>query len=212
MVPNSQIRVLVVDDDSTVCATVAMLMSTAGYKVATASDGFQALMQIRLAVPDVIISDLNMPYMSGFEFLSIIRRRFPQVLVVAMSGAYDAGECVPGGVIADAFYAKGGSGPAKMLSVVEALLKAGNEIAIMLDRKSAPVWVPRFGAPANYTVVTCRECLRSFPVSPTIDLGMQEAECLFCSAAVTYIAILSAAAAPFDSLPRVAARAKQANA
>ena len=47
-----------------------------------------------------------MPQMSGFEFLSVVRRRFPELLVVAMSGAYDSGDSVPGGVIADAFYAK----------------------------------------------------------------------------------------------------------
>jgi CheY-like chemotaxis protein len=47
-----------------------------------------------------------MPGMSGFELLSVIRRRFPQISTVAMSGAY-VGDEVPFGVIADCFLAKG---------------------------------------------------------------------------------------------------------
>jgi DNA-binding response OmpR family regulator len=72
---------------------------------------------------DLVISDLNMPQMSGFEFLSVIRRRVPQVLVIAMSGAYAAGDEVPGGVIADAFYAKGPSDPGTLVKLVANLLR-----------------------------------------------------------------------------------------
>jgi hypothetical protein len=39
--------------------------------------------------------------------LPVLRRRFPQIPVVAISGAYECGEAVPGGIIADGFYAKG---------------------------------------------------------------------------------------------------------
>ena len=45
--------------------------------------------------------------MSGFELLSVVRRRFPQILTVTMSGAYPE-DSLPMGVIADGFYAKGG--------------------------------------------------------------------------------------------------------
>ena len=64
-------------------------------------------MHLKRALPDVIISDLNMPQRSGFEFLSVARRRFPEILVIAMSGAYQEGSAVPGGVIADGFYPQG---------------------------------------------------------------------------------------------------------
>lgn len=52
-----------------------------------------------------------MPQMSSFELLSMLRWRFPQISVIAMSGAYHSGDAVPGGVIADASYSKGQSSP-----------------------------------------------------------------------------------------------------
>ena len=70
------------------------------------------------AASDLIISDLNMPQMSGFEFLSVVRRRFPDIPVIAVSGAYDSGDQVPGGVIADAFYSKGRHHPEELLRTV----------------------------------------------------------------------------------------------
>jgi CheY-like chemotaxis protein len=97
--------ILVVDDEPGIRESMARLLNAAGYEVITAQHGFDALLQLRSMTPDVIISDLNMPQMSGFEFLSVLRRRFPEVLVIAVSGAYGSGDCVPGGVIADAFYA-----------------------------------------------------------------------------------------------------------
>src|ERR1700747_1640899 len=102
----SKTRILVVEDDVTVRQTIFKLLVAEGYNVSTANDGFDALLHLQQAIPDLILSDLNMPQMSGFELLSVVRRRFPEILVVASSGAYDSSE-IPNGVIADAFYAKG---------------------------------------------------------------------------------------------------------
>lgn len=83
-------QLLVVDDEPGVRETLAMLLQVEGYGVSTAQDGFDALVQLQVMVPALIISDLNMPRMSGFEFLSVVRRRFPQVPVIAMSGVWRA--------------------------------------------------------------------------------------------------------------------------
>jgi CheY-like chemotaxis protein len=84
---------------------MATLLMSAGYDVATAEDGFGALLQLRKTVPDVVVSELDMPKMSGYELLSVIRRRFPDMLTVAMSGAYQ-GYDIPRGVVADSFFPK----------------------------------------------------------------------------------------------------------
>lgn len=58
----------------------------------TVADGLDGLHALSKFFPDVIISDLNMPRMSGFEFLAIVRKRFPHIATIAMSGEYFTGE------------------------------------------------------------------------------------------------------------------------
>ena len=133
-----------------------------------------------------------MPNMSGFEFLSVIRRRFPHLPVIAMSGAYSAADAVPGGVIADAFYAKNASDSFLLLTLVADLLRTSAARATAHSRQSAAVWVPRNGKNANgvpYVILTCTECLRSFPLNvPSEGTGVvMTAECIFCLNEVRYI-------------------------
>ncbi|HEY6968974.1 MAG TPA: response regulator [Candidatus Angelobacter sp.] len=192
--PNrSQHEILVVDDDAGIRKTMALLLASAGYVVGTAMHGLDALLQLRRALPSVVISELNMPQMSGFEFLSVVRRRFPQISVIAMSGAYDSGDGMPGGVIADAFYAKGGSShPGTLLSIVANLIETSEIQAAAHRSESAPVWIPRNGKDSHgvpYIVLTCTDCLRSFPLS-VVEEGLQtiqETPCLFCPNTVRYV-------------------------
>src|SRR5438874_4661035 len=163
-------RILVVDDDESVREVFTLMLRNEGYEVVTAENGFDALLKLKgVVMPDVIISDLNMPKMSGFEFLSVVRRRFPQVSVIASSGAY-VHEVVPSGVIADAFYAKGQNRPEALLSTVANLMRTSASQARAHQTESAPVWIPRNGKDSNgipYVVLTCTECLRSFPLNVT---------------------------------------------
>jgi len=204
-------RILVVDDELSIRSTVALLLLSEGYAVDTAEDGFDALLQMKATVPDLIISDLNMPQMSGFEFLSVVRRRFPQVLVLAMSGAYEAGECIPGGVIADAFYPKGSATPSNLKKMVAKLLVEFSAHSPTRERSSSPVWVPRNGLDARgvpFVVLTCTDCLRSFPVNTTSEVtgDVLETRCIFCTETVRYIIDFSLMAASprvlRNSIPR----------
>ena len=185
-------HILVVDDESSIRQTTSMLLRQAGYDVSTAEDGFDALLQLKRFTPDVIISDLSMPKMSGFEFLSVVRRRFPEIPVVAISGAYESGDLVPGGVIADAFYAKGAHRPDELLRTIAELIRTRVVRAKNHHRQSAPVWIPRNGRDSKgipFVVLTCTECLRSFPLSVLREdvQEIQETPCLFCANPVRYI-------------------------
>ena len=185
-------EILVVDDEDAVRDSVGMLLRVAGYAVITAVHGFDALLQLKRRLPALVLSDLNMPRMSGFEFLSVVRRRFPQISVIAMSGAYDSGDSVPGGVIADAFYSKGQSSPEALLHMVTELIRTSEARAVDHGSEAAPVWIPRNGKDSQgipYVVLTCTDCLRSFPLSVGTEglQKIQETPCLFCPNTVRYI-------------------------
>lgn len=192
MATPSRHEILVVDDEPAVRDVFVMLLQSSGYEVSSAIHGFDALLQLKRKVPVILISDLNMPQMSGFELLSVVRRRFPQISVIAMSGAYHSGDAVPGGVIADAFYSKCQSSPRALLQIVAELVRTSAARAVDHKRESAPVWIPRNGKDSHgvpYVVLTCTECLRSFPLSvATEDLQkIQETPCLFCPNTVRYV-------------------------
>lgn len=102
-----QPRLLIVDDEPSIREVVSDILASEGYEVLTAQDGLDALDRLVQPLPDVIISDLIMPRMSGFEFLAVVRERFPRLPVIAMSGEFMGNE-LPPGVLADAFLPKGG--------------------------------------------------------------------------------------------------------
>ncbi len=135
--------ILLVDDDPCIREAIGMLLNEEGYDIATAADGLDALTQLKLAAPDVIISDLNMPRMSGYEFLSVVRRRFSSIPVIAMSGNCESGLCFPDGVVVDAFFAKGRTHIEELLSTIAALVRAAAAPPISHQRQPDPLQMPR---------------------------------------------------------------------
>jgi CheY-like chemotaxis protein len=101
-------RLLIVDDEPSIRYSLTCVLTEIGYNVRSAEDGFSALLEIRNEVPEILLSDLNMPGMSGFELLSEVRRQFPAIQTIAMSGAF-SGDEVPSGIAADGFFQKGSS-------------------------------------------------------------------------------------------------------
>src|ERR1700737_1935338 len=178
-------RLLIIDDEPLCRGLVKSSLSTKGYEVCLAKDGFAALAQMRGALPDLIVSDLKMPNMSGFEFLSIARRRFPQIPTIAVSGDFHP-PVEPLGVLADAFLAKPFRFEELEAKIAELLRAAPPRTAIKRDK--APVWVPRNG---EYYVITCTDCLRSFsiPAEKSIRVlrELRTLECIFCDAQVQFI-------------------------
>lgn len=130
-------RILVVDDEKSIRVLYAQLLQRQGYEVDTAEDGFDALLKLKQILPDVIVSDLNMPKMSGFEFLSMVRRRFPKISVIATSGAYGS-KVMPTGLLADDFYAKGDEHPGTLVNRVAALIETSAARASTNQDQSGP--------------------------------------------------------------------------
>jgi len=78
--------VLVVDDESVIAETVAAILSQSGYAVTTAYDGPEALEIALLSPPELLITDVSLPGMTGIELAITIRRIFPDCKVLLFSG------------------------------------------------------------------------------------------------------------------------------
>lgn len=183
-------RLLLVDNDERLRTSLSAILVGHGHSVRTASAGFYALAAIRQETPDILLSDLRMPHMSGFELLSVVRRRYPSTWVIAMSGSF-SGWGIPPGVAADAFYEKG-THPRLLLRIVDAMKQPPTNPAQHAGSDLAAIWIPRNGhddAEEPYVLLTCTECLRVFRHLPGGgDEAIRETECVFCATRICYAA------------------------
>jgi CheY-like chemotaxis protein len=80
--------VLVIDDDPRVRSVVRRQMERAGFDVAEAADGREGLKICRREAPAAVLTDLYMPECEGLETIGRLRREFPQLPIIAMSGGF----------------------------------------------------------------------------------------------------------------------------
>ena len=193
-------KILVVDDEPSIRTVMAAVLENEGYTVAVAEDGYDALRKIQQQAPDLLITDLRMPNMDGFELLSVVRGRFPEMPTVAISGEFlrsGADE----GLLAEAFFQKGSYALCDFLRTIAELLATSPR----RRRVTAPqVWRPTGDAQLTMTCSTCR---RSFPMIPSDDAPLpHQTTCLFCGE-ILHVRLASAmaasgpAASAADSLP-----------
>jgi CheY-like chemotaxis protein len=202
--PNTKASLLVVDDDLTNRETLSDALAESGYRVRSAEDGFSALVEMRDGIPDIILSDLNMPGMSGFELISLVRSQFPTVYVIAMSGAY-SGNGVPPGVAADAFYEKGTSLPA-LLRIMETMSRAVRARLLHSDGALAHIWIPGNGHHPSgkpFVVITCTECFRTFAQVLGEDIhSVCQTQCVNCRSSIHYAIVEPIWSAFLQPIPR----------
>ena len=193
MMPNAKVKILIVDDEPSIRMSLSQILIASGNSVRSAVDGFSALIEIRQEVPEILLSDLNMPGMSGFELLSVVRRRFPAIRVIAMSGVF-SGDGIPPGVAADAFYEKG-TGVGSLLQIVKIMTEMERAPSFQLSNMLAPIWIPRNGHDSSgeeYVMITCPECLRTFPqVFGNGIHTIYETGCVYCTSLIRYAIVHS---------------------
>ena len=78
--------ILVIDDDDQIRALLQQVLERAGHKVVSAADGNQGIKLFRAQAADLIITDIIMPEKEGLETIMELRRDFPEVRIIAISG------------------------------------------------------------------------------------------------------------------------------
>jgi two-component system KDP operon response regulator KdpE len=89
-------EILIVEDDPIIRQTVDYAVRRAGFTTRTSGDGVEALQMARAAHPDLILLDLMLPGIDGFEFASQIRRTDPDVAIIMVTALGEERDTVRG--------------------------------------------------------------------------------------------------------------------
>ncbi|WP_432821439.1 sigma-54-dependent transcriptional regulator [Trichloromonas sp.] len=87
-------RILIVDDEESIREVLSIMLHREGYLVDAVSDGQQAVDRLKACAYDLVISDIKMPRLTGFELLSHIRQRFPETAVIMITAFSTTEEAV----------------------------------------------------------------------------------------------------------------------
>jgi CheY-like chemotaxis protein len=79
-------RVLVVDDDPMVCVAIEVCLQRQGFEVTVADGGEAGVSALEGSTFDVMLVDIFMPHMRGFESIRVFHERAPEIPLIAMSG------------------------------------------------------------------------------------------------------------------------------
>jgi CheY-like chemotaxis protein len=176
---------LLVDDDPSIRDILSSQLEEAGFEAQQAEDGIDGLVKLRAKLPKVIISDLQMPRMSGIEFISVVRRRFPSIPVIVLSGSVQRE--LPAEVKPDRWFRKCPQQIPELLQAVHDLARITPDRAYLPQVISTPVRTRPDGD--GYFVLTCTDCLRLFQVTsaPENKTVERTAVCVHCEARVPFL-------------------------
>lgn len=82
-------KILVAEDEPMLLKTIELKLKKEGYEVITTSDGREAAAKIEETDPDMVITDIMMPYVSGLEIVSIVRKRIHKKIPIIMLSAME---------------------------------------------------------------------------------------------------------------------------
>lgn len=82
-------KILVVDDEDALRTVLSGELVSEGYDVSTASDGDDAIANLQKESFDLVLLDIKMPRVNGFEVLKFVKEKFPRTKVVMLTGFAD---------------------------------------------------------------------------------------------------------------------------
>lgn len=146
-------RILVVDDEAKLLKAVAVTLRGEDYEVITANNGAEAIISLSKTVPDLIVSDIRMPGMDGFQLAKTLRQNartemIPIVFLTAKDERKDRLQSLRSGV--DAYLTKPFD-PEELLVVIANILNRVERISAELARMVKTVNGEDFETEANFT-------------------------------------------------------------
>jgi len=82
-------KILLIDDEKDICLVMTITLEDAGYQVVTAQDGDTGIRICKEASPQIVITDIRMPGMSGIQVLEAVKEHDPNIEVIVVSGFAD---------------------------------------------------------------------------------------------------------------------------
>ena len=79
-------KILVIDDEAAIRDTISLILERKGHSVVLAEDGIRGVARHRTELPDLVITDMNMPEQGGAETIVRIRQETPEARIIAVSG------------------------------------------------------------------------------------------------------------------------------
>lgn len=128
-------RILIVDDEPSIVQLARMYLEREGFRVESASDGEQALSKIRQLSPDLVILDIMLPKLDGFEICKILRADKNPVLILMLTARDDDIDKIIGLEIGADDYMTKPFNPREMVARVKALLRRRSENRYMESKQ-----------------------------------------------------------------------------
>ena len=85
------VRILIIDDNKDILDLLRLMLESTGYSVYEAADGKAGMRLVRQERPELVITDIFMPEQDGLETIRMLRREFPTIKIIAMSGGGQSG-------------------------------------------------------------------------------------------------------------------------
>lgn len=122
-------RVLVVDDEVHIVRLIQVNLERQGYQVETANTGAQALAKIRESRPDLLVSDVMMPEMDGFELLANVRRdpALADLPVIMLTAKAQDNDVMTGYKTGADMYLTKPFNPAELIAFAKRILSSGGD-------------------------------------------------------------------------------------
>lgn len=82
---NSDKKILIIEDDELMVKILKFILNKEGYQLSVIKDGLSAVEQIHSINPDMVITDLLLPYKSGLEVIRFVKENFEKVPIIVLS-------------------------------------------------------------------------------------------------------------------------------